>query len=581
MQTTMGGRVRRRRRVAPYLGLLLLFCVSAVAAALAWWSSQPNRAHVTPEYMTKAHPIMNRGEWTGDYALGEGEGLWIPMPLAKELIGDGVRYETETESVILTSDTSVLYFKTGKLNATLNSKPFNMSFGAKKADDGTLYLPLAPLKQLFGLNAETAAASGIVSLTKPEFAIQKAEVPAAHKKGAKLRVGSGKSHAIVQDLKAGAALTVWGEENGWYKVQTADGYIGYMNKRDVSLLGIEQMPSGAVEEQSEPYVPWQVTGKRINLTWDAIYNVMPDPAKIGEWTGVNVVSPSWFSLKDGQGNIQSKADAAYSSWARGKGMQVWAMFSNSFEPDRTHEALSSYESRSRMIQQLIAYVRTFRVQGINLDFENVYTKDKDNLVQFVRELTPLLHEQGVSVSIDVTPKSNSEMWSAFLDRGRLADALDYLILMAYDEYWATSPVSGSVASLPWTESAISKILKEDGVAPGQLILGMPFYARLWTEKTDDSGKTSVSSKALGMDAVAKLIKDNSLKPVLSEETGQYYAEFKKEGALQRIWIENEISVKARVQLIKKYKLAGAATWNRTFASDDIWSVLDKALQSYP
>ncbi|WP_271752130.1 glycosyl hydrolase family 18 protein [Cohnella sp. JJ-181] len=530
--------------------------------------------------MANAHPIMEKGEWTGDYALGEGEGLWIPLPLAKELIGDGVRYEAATESVILTSDTSVMHFKTGKLSATLNSKPFNMSFGAKKTEDGTLYLPFAPIQQLFGLAARTDAGTGIVSLLKPGTAIQSGEVSSGDK-GAKLRQGSGKSQPIVQDLKAGATVVVWGEDKGWYRVQSTEGHLGYMSKKDVALRGIEEIPSGAVTEQNEPYVPWKVTGKRINLTWDAIYNVLPDPAKIGDWSGVNVVSPSWFSLTDGKGNIQSKADAAYAAWARNKGMQVWAMFSNSFEPDRTHEALASYASRNTMIQQLIAYARTFRVQGINLDFENVYTKDKDNLIQFVRELTPIMHEQGVSVSIDVTPKSNSEMWSAYLDRGRLAAALDYLILMAYDEHWAASPVSGSVASLPWTENAVSKILKEDGVAPEKLILGIPFYTRVWTEKTDAQGKVEVSSKAIGMDAARKLIEEKKLKPALTDESGQHYAEFKENGTIQRIWFENESSVQARVQLVKKYKLAGVASWNRAFAAESIWSVLDKALQSYP
>lgn len=581
MQTTMiGGRGKRRRKMTPILGLLLLFCLSAAAAAFAWWSSQPNRAHEKPDYMAKANPIMNKGDWTGDYAMGEGDGLWIPLPLAKELIGDGVRYEAETESVILTSDTTVLHFKTGKLGATLNAKPFNLSFGAKKTEDGTLYLPFAPLQQLFGLTAVTDATSGIVTLTQPGLAIQKGEVRASGK-DAKLRSGAGKSNPIVEELQAGSTVVVWGEEEGWYRVQSSDGFLGYASKRDIALVGVEETASGAVTEQNEPYVPWKVTGKRINLTWDAIYNVLPDPAKIGDWNGVNVVSPSWFSLTDGKGNIHSKADAAYSAWARNKGMQIWAMFGNSFEPDMTHDALSTYASRSSMIQQLIAYARTFRIQGINLDFENVYTKDKDNLIQFARELTPLMHEQGLSVSIDVAPKSNSEMWSAYLDRGRLAEAVDYLVLMAYDEHWAASPVSGSVASLPWTENAITKILKEDGVAPGQLILGVPFYTRIWTEKTDDKGKVEVSSKAIGMDAVQQLIEDNKLTPSLSEETGQHYVEFKENGALQRIWLEDEASVQARVQLVKKYKLAGVASWNRAFASDGIWSVLDKALQSYP
>jgi spore germination protein YaaH len=561
--------------------LLFLFFASAAAVFFWFYLQRPNMSHETPEYMSEPHPIMIDGKWSEKAALGEGEGLLIPLEVAQQLLGDGVRYESGTESIILTTATRVLHFKTGTLDATLNSKPFELSFAAKKSEDGDLYLPFAPLKQLFGIQADIGKTSGIVTLHMPGQALQKAQVPDNAKGGeTQLRSGPGRSYPIVEDLPSGAALTIWGEEEGWYKAQSAEGNIGYVSKKSAVLTSIDQVPSAA-EEDEEPFVAWKLTGKRINLTWEAVYTANPDTSAIGDLTGVNVVSPTWFELQNGSGQIGSKADAGYSAWARSKGMQVWGLVSNGFDPERTHKALAGYDTRLKMIRQLLAYAKTFHLQGINIDFESVKTEDKDNLVQFVREMTPLLHEQGLVVSIDVTPKSNSELWSLFLDRKRLAESVDYMIVMAYDEHWASSPESGSVASLPWTENSLVRILQEDGVPKDKLILGMPLYTRIWTEKPNGSGGVDVSSKTLGMDSVQKLIKEKKLTPRLSEDTGQHYVEFQEDGATKKIWIEDETSIRKRAELVKKYGLAGAATWRRGFESSNIWAALDETLQSHP
>src|SRR5690606_31496187 len=127
------------------------------------------------------------------------------------------------------------------------------------------------------------------------------------------------------------------------------------------------------------------------------------------------------------------------------------------------------------IQQMLHYAKLYDLDGINIDYENVYTKDGPNLTQFMRELWPLAQEQGVVVSIDVTPKSNSEMWSAFLDLRALAEVTDYIIVLAYDEHWAASPVDGSVASLPRVRTSMTRIIEEDDVPPSKLLLGIPLY----------------------------------------------------------------------------------------------------------
>lgn len=530
----------------------------------------PNFSYFDIDYGAE-HPIVFNGELMKEGAVLENGEPKLPLSVAQLAAGskESIRYEEQSGSIIMTTSDKVLRMKTKALTAALNEKPLELRFAAE-ARDGTVYLPIEPLEQLYGLYAEVAESTGIVTVLAAGQAVQLAEAV----EEAKMRSEPTIRAPIVEALPANAVFRVWGEKDGWYRLQSPGGYIGYISKRDVKLREAEKIPE---PERSEPFVAWNKPGQKINMTWEAVYNHNPDPSKIGPLPGVNVVSPTWFELLDGDGKIRSKADAAYVRWAHRNNKQVWGLFSNGFEPERTTEALADADTRFSMIKQLLAYAKMFNLQGINIDFENVYTKDKENLVQFVRELTPLLHEQNLAVSIDVTPKSNSEMWSAFLDRRELGRIVDYMIVMAYDEHWASSPKAGSVASLPWTEASVKRIIEEDGVPPEKLILGMPLYTRIWTEKQGESG-VEVSSKAVGMDQVADIIAQRKLKPEFDESAGQHYVEYEENGALQRIWIEDERSAASRVGLVRKYDLAGVATWQRSFGSAEIWPAIDRFLK---
>lgn len=220
-------------------------------------------------------------------------------------------------------------------------------------------------------------------------------------------------------------------------------------------------------------------------------------------SGLQVVSPTWFHLQK-DGLVKNVADKKYVEWAHKKGYQVWGLFSNSFDAKLTNSMLNDPKLRIKVIKQLLSYVELYQLDGINVDFENVYLKDKEELVQFLRELTPLLHEKGRTVSIDVTVKSLSENWSMFYDRKKIGEIVDYVMLMAYDEHWATSPKAGSVASIPWVEKGIKGILEE--VPNDKLILGVPFYTRLWKEEIDETGNKKVTSKTFTMEQTKEWIK---------------------------------------------------------------------------
>ncbi len=321
-------------------------------------------------------------------------------------------------------------------------------------------------------------------------------------------------------------------------------------------------------------------GEKVVLTWEQVYARNPNPDHFSPMPGLNVVSPTWFHLLDAEGALENRADSSYVRWAHDQGYQVWALFSNNFDPDMTAEALASYDRRMNMARQLISWAVLYQLDGINIDFENVRLKDGPKLTRFVRELTPLLHEAGLTVSIDVTFLSSSENWSMFYDRAALSEIVDYMMVMAYDEHVASSPVSGSVSSLPWVERNVQRIIDEAGVPPEKLILGAPFYTRIWSEELLD-GKVKVSSKAVGMESIAALLDDKGLKPDLDEAAGQHYVEYEEDGVLKKIWLENAFSMKSRIALVHQFGLAGVASWSRNFGNEDIWRTIEAELKTAP
>ncbi|MCA0756794.1 glycosyl hydrolase [Paenibacillus sp. N4] len=567
-----------RRRGTSVRVFLFLFIISALAV-FAWYGYMrfiPNGEQVAPRYSSE-YPIFVKGKEAELGAIIENNEIKLPLPVLQQALGEDkpIRYEPETGSIVFTTANKVLHLKTDSLEGTINRKPYGLTIAAETSN-GTVYIPAELLKELYGLQTEYMEDYGIITVLLPGDAVQHAEV--APEKGADLRTEPTIRAPFMESMANAASVRIWEEQNGWLLVQSASGIVGYVHKKDLKLTAIEKVPEPAREPA---FIAWKVLGNKINMTWEAVYDRKIDTTKIAPMQGVNVVSPTWFEVADDKGTIKGKADPAYVKWAHREGLQIWALFSNSFEPERTTKVLATAETRFSMIQQLIGFAEMYDLQGINIDFENVHTADKENFVQFVREMTPLLHEQGLVVSIDVTPKSNSEMWSLFLDRAALGEVVDYMMVMAYDEHWSSSPKSGSVASLPWTENSLKRIMEEDGVPAAKIILSMPLYTRIWTEKKGEDGKVQVTSKAVGMEAVKSIIADKKLKPEFDQAAGQNYVEYTEDGSLNRIWIEDDVSIKARAALVRKYGLAGAATWQRSFQSPDIWKTLDDALKKKP
>jgi len=333
------------------------------------------------------------------------------------------------------------------------------------------------------------------------------------------------------------------------------------------------------------------SGEKINLTWHQIYR--DDVMVTGNnMEGLNVISPTWFRVVDNTGKtpfsyeqklggnnnlyIQDLGNNSYMQDAKTEGYKVWALFKTDFEAKTTSKLLNDDEARKSVIENVKNLAIKYNLDGINMDFENMYVSDKDKYTQFVREMSEMTRSLGITISVDVTKYYKpGGTWSLCYDRAEIAKTVDYVALMAYDEYGTWSEKGGSVASMPWVENAIKITLEE--VPAEKLLLGVPFYTRLWEEK----GGKVVKTSAIGMKTAQEKIKQAEAQIVFDEATGQNYAEWSANGSVYKIWLEDEFSMTARLDLMKKYNLAGIASWSKTFETANIWTLINNYLGYTP
>lgn len=492
--------------------------------------------------------------------IEDGE-AYVPFDFIKNVLDKNAFWDKSGVCVITTKD-KVVKLKKDSLTAYVNQHPVKLGFPVI-LDGNEPYIPQSVLSTVYPVTAKYIEESGV-------FLVKRLDVPRKIGKvntSSVVRAGPSSLSRRVAIVKPDDEVELFETSGRWARVETKDGLPGFLPVKDVDM--VEERPQEVFPEKD--YVPPPLPGGKVVLTWEAVDSRNPDTSKIGPMPGLNVVSPTWFHLSEVPGELESRADLRYVNWAHSRGYQVWALLSNSFELTRTREVLRNSDLRDKVIAQLLIYSKVYKLDGINIDFENVYQEDAPYLTQFVREMVPLLHQQGLTVSVDITVKSNSPTWSLCYERSRLAEAADYVMLMAYDQYGQGSQVSGPVAAIPWTEWAIKKTLEE--VPREKLVLGIPFYTRLWKE-TQKDGKTEVTQKAMGMQSIQNWLSSMGIRPALEEATGLNYAEKTVGQDTYKVWVEDKDSVQKRISLARKYDLAGIASWRRGFETPEIWDVID-------
>ena len=542
---------------------ILLIFVAAGVGLYACFS--PGFLSVEPH---DEYRLVLGAEYVNVPVIVEEKDVLVPVEAVKKYLDPTLFWEPGDGRLTVTTKDRVMQMNTDQLTAYINRREIQLDVPVTERN-GNPYMPLLLFEDFYDIQVEVHHHTRVVVIDRVEIPYMRA----AAGRAVAVRTQPSFRAPRVVTLEPDEFVRVFRDDGGWYHLRTEGGQLGYAHKMSIQITGADVVK--APEKEPERKSPWKPMGERICLVWEHVVNENPLPETLRPMPGVNVVSPTWFSLRDEEGNLNNRADPAYVQWAHEQGYQVWALVSNSFDRDLSAAVLRVGEKRQKIIDQLLAFSELYHLDGINVDFENMYLEDRDYFTQFMREFAPLAREQGLVLSVDVTIKSSSEHWSRIYDRRALAEIVDYVMLMAYDEHWGTSPVAGSVASLPWVERGLRGVLEE--VPPEKLLLGVPFYTRLWEIEHLEGGAENVSSRAYGMDRIHRILQEHDAEIVFCEKTGQHYANYHSQGKEYRVWLEDEESLASRLKIVEQYNLAGVAAWRRGFESADIWALFEDKL----
>ena len=490
--------------------------------------------------------------------------VYLPYDVASGELGGRFYWDEETQTMLYTMPESIVEIKPESSSYTMGGQETKEDYVIVRQIEGTNYLALSFLEQFMQIKA---AVYEDPSRAVIQYKWGTQETVSADKDTV-VRYQGGIKSPIIGDIKKNDSMVLLETLDNWSRVVTADGLDGYVENKDIRKPEqTELVYDGEYEENFTSLVrehkinlAWhQVTSEAANETFDQATQSMK---------GVNVISPTWFSVTGAQGTISSLASADYVSKAHGRGMEVWGLIDNFHENVSTLETLSNRSSREHIIQKLLEEAKRVGLDGINVDFEALTEEEAPHFIQFIRELSVVCRTNNLVLSID----NPVPQFTSFYNRKEQGIVADYIIIMGYDEHTTGSPKAGSVASLPFVEEGITLTLEE--VPKEKVINGVPFYTRLWTEANNGT----LYSEVFGMDQASQYVQEKGMDVYWNKDVSQNYAEAVTDTGTVKIWLEDEESLDAKMKLIEQYELAGVAEWKLGFERAAVWDVINQYMQ---
>ena len=561
---------QQKKKAAPVLVVLILIVLVGAAGVVSFLI---NRYKPGTEYMAgneyfnltdeNSVALIQNGELLEEQAVLIGGEPYAAYTYVESQLNSCFYWDEETKGILLTTSGGVQTLLLG--DAAVAKTPGGQP-AVQQESDGTVYISMDVVKEYTDLDYAYYNDPNRVVIRNEWDGVEQATVQSDT---AQVRQKGGIKSLILADVQKGDTLLYLENLDNWCKVMTADGYTGYIQTEDISEP--EAIEARTAKKDSYERI---TRDHKINLVWHQSTSTESNDAMAemtAEMTGVNVISPTWFSVTDETGTISSLASADYVKLAHDAGREVWGLIDNFNEAFDETTDLAYASVRSRIIEQLLAEAASCGMDGINVDFENLKEAGIPHYLQFLRELTSAAHAQNLVVSVD-TPVPQA--YTMYYQRGEQARFVDYMIVMAYDEHFAGSEEAGSVSSLPFVQQAVEEMTR---VMPAdQVICGIPFYTRVWTEKF---GQSAITSEVLGMDGAKNYAKENQMTETWDASLGQNVATVETSDARYTIWMEDEQSMEEKLKVIQSADLAGVAEWKLGFERADIWSLISEYIET--
>jgi spore germination protein YaaH/putative cell wall-binding protein len=304
---------------------------------------------------------------------------------------------------------------------------------------------------------------------------------------------------------------------------------------------------------------------------------------------LHVVSPNYFDITaEGHLDVTWTLQTSFITEMHNRGIKVTPFLSNHWNKTA---GINGLNNRDILAQEVAEAIEKYNLDGVNVDIEGVSHGYRDAHSDFIRLLRKYIPAQKeVSIAVAANPNGWTTGWHGFYDYKVLSQYGDYLMIMAYDESWESpdSPI-GPVSSLQFFEKSIKYAINQ-GVAQDKIVIGLPFYGRIWKTDGPTLENRSITGMGISSTRVNPLVTKFQGTITYDERTQSPYASFKipqgqhyfigstklTEGNY-RIWYENEQSISAKLAMPHKYRIKGTGSWALGHEIPETWTYYTAAL----
>lgn len=580
-------RRRRKRNLVLKMILFVILLIAAVVGAFLWkkYSPSKEKADLKEYYGIEKEgqlAITINNEITEPHGMISEGKAYVQYETVRDHISNRFYWDSKENKLLYTLPKDIVSVEVGSKDYMVSNDKNSEDYVILKTEGSTAYIALDFIQQYMNIDYAVYENPGRVMIVS-----EWGETPVAQvKKNTQVRYRGGVKSPVLSEVKKKDEVVVLEEEENWKKVRTKDGFIGYVKNSALKETEKKKL-ARKFEEPDYTNISLDYT---VNLVWhnvtnrEANNNVLD---KIAETKGLTTIAPTWYHVKNTDGDLESLSSADYVEKARQLKVDVWATvrdFDGGINSQsETYELLSSTSKREKLINQLISDALQTNIAGINVDFEKVSEECGEHYIQFIRELSVRCRQSALVLSVDNYVPKNYNMQYNRKEQGVFAD---YVIIMGYDEHHGGSPEAGSVSSYNFVQEGIEETLKE--VPAEKVISGVPFFTRLWSEKpktqeqlAKDQGTeaaqyaTEVKSEAYGMSKAKEKVTEAGADIMWDEEAKQNFATWTDGDTTYKIWLEDVKSLEPKLKLMKEYGLAGSAAWALGQESSDVWPLIQQ------
>lgn len=221
----------------------------------------------------------------------------------------------------------------------------------------------------------------------------------------------------------------------------------------------------------------------------------------------------------------------------------------------THFCLDpAYPVRDSLVSAIVAAAAPY--DGVQIDFEAIPVRDRDNFVEFLRILKAALPGKVLSVALPARVSASGDV----LGYARIAAIVDRIIIMAYDEHWSTSD-PGPVASIEWGLRVARYVQSQ--IPADRLVMGIPFYGRSWTDKR--------LARAWQHEGVSNILAARPGTPVARKDGVPWFTY--DETVTVTVWYDDSASIAERLRAYERQGIRSVAFWRLGQEDPLVWQHL--------